>query len=532
MDALNSWPTKLAGHWDPEKDYTQDTDFCTMQARMFFDSRGYPASDATALFACLRNINVKTTHGFQNNPVLWATLINNASEDELRKLLHLANRISQSNEPALTNATAELCQGIYDRSKSLNPMILKGFALVQGVGTLLHELDECPPCFRQLPANSPAAQRQSGVPNVVVCRSSSEVLPTLLSLYAPMSRLPLAYEIEFCGLQTSWERVELLLKRCVDRGADEAHEHLFCLADCDSLARAQQLDLVNALESLQLSRLSFRLVLLCTKRDNIYSESFHKYVVDCPPLQVATQQDYWKLATPPSWEADQSSLHIKVYTSQKVGLGKSYQVRKDIKDAVPRVLGDVQLPHARVFVPVFQDTDTDQIFNYLQEGTTVGDSPARAFHINVASSADRPIDILLFRLLILNDLETSAGKHFCLQSKHAVLIELASDSGKGTQEKLPLVERLTFVLACRTMKLCWAQEFSTLPSQRFKWCANTCMLCRTTSSRRCGASTLCSRLVIRLLRAVSRRQRSAGSYSRSTCPRPQSTRSKQYWTNR
>ena len=80
----------------------------------------------------------------------------------------------------------------------------------------------------------------------------------------------------------------------------------------------------------------------------------------------------------------------------------------------------------------------------MQQGTGFEDRPARAFHINVASSADRPIDILLFRLLILNDLETSAGEHFRLHPKHAVLIELASDSGKGADEKLPLVERLTF----------------------------------------------------------------------------------------
>ena len=443
--SLASWPTLLGRHWDPNKDYTQDTSFCEMQARMFFDARGYPERDADALFACLRNVNVLTTRGAQNNPVLWATVINNSSEDQLLKMVHFANRNCQANDPTVMTSMAEICQHIYDRSAALDRMLLQGFALVHGVGTLLRDLDGSPLLFRPLLANFPATQRQSGVPNVVTCRGSSHVLPTLLSLYAPMSRLPLAFEVEFCELQTTWERVELLLKRCVDRGAEGPNSHLFCLADADSLARENQLKLVNFLEQLYHRRVSFRIVLLCTKRDNIYSESFHKYVVDCPPLDVAVQEDVWKLATAPRWENQQTSVHIKVYTSKSVGLGKSYQVCKDIEAAMQRNVGQADLADStRVFVPVFHDTDADQLFTYLQQGTGFEDRPARAFHINVASSADRPIDILLFRLLILNDLETSAGEHFRLHPKHAVLIELASDSGKGADEKLPLVERLTF----------------------------------------------------------------------------------------
>eukprot|EP01043_Picozoa_sp_COSAG02_P008916 COSAG02_NODE_294_length_25426_cov_719.561298_2_plen_6193_part_00 len=443
--SLRTWPVLLARNWDPDKDYTQDTSFCEVQARVFFDARGFHENDAEVLFTCLRNVNVMTTGGAQNHPVMWATVINNASEDQLLKMVRFANRNCQANDPALMASMAEICQQIYEHGIALDRMLLQGFALVEGVGTLLRDLDGCPLLCRPLQSKFSGTQRQSGVPNVVTCRSTSEVLPTLLTLYAPMSRLPLAFEVEFCGLRTTWERVELLLKRCVDRGAEGSNSHLFCLVDADQLKRADQLELVNFLERLYHNRLPFRIVLLCTKRDNIYAETFHKYVVDCPPLSVALQQDYWKLATHPSWENQQSSIHIKVYTSKKVGLGKSYRVRKDIEAAMQRNGGHTSLADSmRVFVPVFQDTDADQLYTYLKQGTESEDGPARAFHINVASSADRPLDILLFRLLVLDDLETSAGKHFRLQPKHAVLIELASDSGKGADEKEPLVDRLTF----------------------------------------------------------------------------------------
>jgi hypothetical protein len=459
--SLSSWPVILARHWDPDKDYTQDTSFCEVQARVFFDARRYHKNDAELLFTCLRNINVMTeTQGAQNNPVLWATVINNASEDQLLKMVRLANMSCQANDPALMTSMAEICQQIYDHSIALDRMLWQGFALVQGLGTLLQDLDGSPQLYRPLRSEFSATQRQSGVPNVVTCRSTSQVLPTLLTLYAPMSRLPLAFEVEFCGLQTTWERVELLLKRCVDRGAEGSNSHLFCLVNADQLKRADQLELVNSLEKLYHKRLPFRIVLLCTKRDNIYAESFHKYVVDCPPLPVDRQEDYWKLATSPSWENQQSSIHFKVYTSKKVGLGKSYQVCKDIEAAIQRNGGHTDLADStRVFVPVFQDTDADQLYTYLQQGTGFEDGPACAFHINVASSADLPVDILLFRLLVLDDLETSAGKHFRLQQKHAVLIELASDSGKGADEKEPLVDRLTFCSDCRSTRLRWVREY-------------------------------------------------------------------------
>ena len=498
MAALSSWPALLSQQWNPQTDYTQDSAFCEAQARMFLDARGYPSSGGTALFESLRNFDVTTSRSRERNPLVWATLITNASEDELRRMLTIANKIASQDElrrmhtqpdaPAQSQGAGlllqlqELCQRVYDSSAELHPMIFIGIRLVEGVGTLLKELDDSP-SFRQLPAGTPTQQRaQPGVPNVVVCGTSAEVLPTLLSFYAQETgRLPAAPEVEFCSAETSWERVNLLLKRCFDRArareTGSAHDHLFCLAGADSLPRTQQLELVAELESQanqdSQRHIPFRLVLLCTRGDNMYSESFHKYVVECPPLEIATQRDCWRSSTPERWEVGQSTTHIKVYVSSKVGTGKTWRVCQDIVEAAPRVGQST-----RVYVPVFGDTDADQMFEYLREGTGLDDgdwsplghrlgtaSTPLAYHINVASSGDWYTDILLFRLLIMNDLETSSGRHFRLQSRHAVLIELASDSGKGTDVKPPLVERLTFASRLPTTEVVLGEGIldTTLP---------------------------------------------------------------------
>lgn len=453
--AEQGWRRQLNKRWDISKDYAQDPEVYTRQLRGFLECR-VSAQDAEILIGSLVTVSLQTKAGDKRGDSLaMAVVVKAATDADLRKLVVQARRIAQDDTPASESKFTGDCRAVYEQGHDMFPTLFDGLALVEAVGLLLDNILEGtrpePRRFR-----APTAQRpptlQGGKPNVVTVASPDDLLPELLSLYAHQERFPFSYEVQFCTLTTNDEKIDMLLRRCLDCAQQHyLDQGLFVLANVDCLAMQQQNDIVDRLERYSLdSDLDFRLILLCSSPQNRFSNAFKDFTVDYRPLSPEDQQACLRDLSGDRWHAAQLSPFIRVYTSElkgypKVGLGKTYTIRRDVETAVQQLgIQDIdQLVSGPRSVPVGQTTDADAMVTFLRADVLRSNHTPVAFHMNI-TSADQTTDILLFRLLVLNNLEDGEGTHFSLRREDAIYIEIASDKGISSLGSGNLVGRLRF----------------------------------------------------------------------------------------
>ena len=68
----------------------------------------------------------------------------------------------------------------------------------------------------------------------------------------------------------------------------------------------------------------------------------------------------------------------------------------------------------------------------------------RAFHLSLTSTVEPVVDVLIFQLLVLEDLVDSAGRHWRPEPADAFFIELPSESAGAVAESIPVADKLSF----------------------------------------------------------------------------------------
>lgn len=92
---------------------------------------------------------------------------------------------------------------------------LKDCLCLEHCGKFLHNLAK--DCSDRLPCRQWPINYTEGKPNLVICRNLTDVLTLILSLYlySPQQPFPSVSEVLICSEETSFEEVELLLKRAI-----------------------------------------------------------------------------------------------------------------------------------------------------------------------------------------------------------------------------------------------------------------------------------------------------------------------------
>ena len=273
-----------------------------------------------------------------------------------------------------------------------------------------------------------------------VCVSTSPV-ETLISLYAPLRRLPQASEVLFCDASTTIEQIKLWIRRAFDSVChSQQQDRLFSLVYADALSLELQLETTTNFKQMLAShaysraRGGFQVIFLCSQHNSLVVDVFRKHECFVSTLSVEHQRDFLRNIFPKDWPSE--SLHsdanfVLAFASDKVGLGKSFRVSQHIGERI----GRLNLLHRSVQVPLGMHSG-DLVLPLVDPGRPC------AYHLNLCGGSEE-LDILMFKLLVLNDITDSLGRHFCVDRSHGLYVELPSDSN-AAGDNVPALERLRF----------------------------------------------------------------------------------------
>jgi hypothetical protein len=232
----------------------------------------------------------------------------------------------------------------------------------------------------------------------------------------------------FCTPATSIEEVALWMRRCFDGAKlQRAAPSLFALAYADALTHDVQLDATTVFAEMISSRAyrharaQYRLVFLCSQPSSLIVDVFRKHerIVTILPQEV--QCEILANVFPPQFPCEgwhNNANYVKAYASDKVGLGKTFAIHRDVAAAAA--------PY--VSIPVAAEIQSARLVELLRRSDSQL-RDVRAFHLNLFGG-NEALDILLFQLLVLNDILDEFGRHFCIGGWHVALCPVQFWSAK------------------------------------------------------------------------------------------------------
>ncbi|XP_059932798.1 E3 ubiquitin-protein ligase rnf213-alpha-like isoform X3 [Gadus macrocephalus] len=305
---------------------------------------------------------------------------------------------------------------------------------IKGLGQLLEKLAD-----KQSKGNSFTTRGMpkcltTGNPNLIVC-SQEAVFNTCISIYMSDENeaMPTYDEVLLCNSSTSYEQVELFLRRCLTPGY--SGRKIYTLLYGDLLTYDVSSKVEGFFQRMKMKRRKdYRLVMVCTsEREHAYIPSaFSQYRLHMVPQEpTARIQSY--LSRHYSVPADECSaaavfrdrLSVGVVSSERAGVGKSLYVKRlhgKLKRSSerPSVLKCIRLIEPKV--------DENAILQSLLESTKKEE--LTIFHLDVTSSVRKGLHDFLFKLLILRYLMDSEGMMWKCCNKQLYLIEILKSTLK------------------------------------------------------------------------------------------------------
>ncbi|KAK0137548.1 E3 ubiquitin-protein ligase rnf213-alpha [Merluccius polli] len=306
---------------------------------------------------------------------------------------------------------------------------------IKGLGKFLEKLAN-----KQNTSGKPFITRElpngltTGNPNLIVC-SEEEVFTSCISIYMSNEKeeLPTYDEVLLCNSATSYEQVELFLRRCLSIGY--SGRKIYTLLYGDLLTYDVSSKVESFFQRMKMQRRKdYRLVVICSSdREHAYIPSaFSQYRLHMVPQEPSTRiQSY--LSRHYSVPADECSaaavfrdrLSVGVVSSERAGVGKSLYIKRlhgKLKrlSKKPSVLKCIRLIEPKV--------DENAILQSLLETTKKSD--LTIFHLDVTSSVRKGLHDFLFKLLILRYLMDSEGMMWKCCNKQLYLIEILKSTLK------------------------------------------------------------------------------------------------------
>lgn len=151
------------------------------------------------------------------------------------------------------------------------------------------------------------------------------------------------------------------------------------------------------------------------------------------------------------WTREQQHPFVKVFYADKVGVGKTFQIEKEAKAGYQRMRVDGTIKS----VPITSHCkDADAIISGLEKADHFHvDGEPRAFHLNMSGNVHAVVDVLLFQLLLMEDLVDSSGRHYRPSQHDAFFIEVPSEHANIADDGVPIVDKLSFCLLLPSVKV-------------------------------------------------------------------------------
>ncbi|KAM9457017.1 E3 ubiquitin-protein ligase rnf213-alpha-like isoform 2-T2 [Clarias gariepinus] len=266
-----------------------------------------------------------------------------------------------------------------------------------------------------------------GKPNLIIC-PLTEIQTSCISIYMSSEDEPLPTydEVLLCDSSTSYEQVELFLRRCLTAGYKGQKIYTMLYVDQLSYEVSYKVEQFFQRHKSQ-SRNDYRLVLICsTDREHAYLPSvfsqFRLHMVPQEPLN-RIQEYLAKHYTVPNDHSSAASVFqnkkfVGVVSSKRAGVGKSLYIHRLYERLKLITKKPSQLKCIRLIEPKVDENAV------LQSMLSCPKRDLTIFHFDVTSSVQKGLHEFLFRLLVLGYLLDSEGRMWKCNRRHLYIIEL------------------------------------------------------------------------------------------------------------
>ncbi|XP_048410924.2 E3 ubiquitin-protein ligase rnf213-alpha-like isoform X2 [Stegostoma tigrinum] len=276
---------------------------------------------------------------------------------------------------------------------------------------------------------------QESRPNLVVC-PHSELLTSALSIYMYSSDQPLPTydEVLLCTAETTYEQVELFMRRCLT-GCE--YSKIYALLYAEELTYDISVRCEELFKSLELeSHSHYKMLILCScEREHCYIPSaFSQYKVHVVPHEPLEKiqiylNDHYRIAVNVSSAASvfKDRMFVRIISSMRAGVGKSLYVKR-LHETLKKQTGkDGLLKTIRLIEPwVDENKILRTVLSFIKSSN--GKKPM-IFHFDITSSVQRGLYEFIFKLLILRYLMGTDGKMWKCKPCHMYVVEMLDGSG-------------------------------------------------------------------------------------------------------
>ncbi|XP_038571429.1 E3 ubiquitin-protein ligase rnf213-alpha-like isoform X2 [Micropterus salmoides] len=275
---------------------------------------------------------------------------------------------------------------------------------------------------RRLPKGLFSAQ-----PNLIIC-PHDEVLTSSICLYmtSDYEPLPTYDEVLLCTPATSYEQVQLFLRRCLTPG--DIGQKIYTMIWADQLTYDVSCAMEKCFQKLRsLCKHDYRLVIFCSSdREHTYiPTAFSQFKRDFVPQEPLERiQKYLsRHYTVPSDHTNavfKGGHSVGIVASQRAGVGKSLYVQR----LYEQLEGSVEEGTAfkKCIRLTEHEVDDYKVLQCLYD--TPKQKDLKVFHFDVTSSVQKGLNEFLFKLFFLRYLMDSDGRMWCCSHKHLYIIEL------------------------------------------------------------------------------------------------------------
>ncbi|XP_043570887.1 E3 ubiquitin-protein ligase rnf213-alpha-like isoform X2 [Chiloscyllium plagiosum] len=272
-------------------------------------------------------------------------------------------------------------------------------------------------------------------PNLVVC-PRSELLTSALCIYMYSSDQPLPTydEVLLCTTETTYEQVELFMRRCL---TGYECSKIYALLYAEELTYDISVRCEELFKSLELeSHSRYKIVILCScEREHCYIPSaFSQYKVHIIPHEPLEKiqiylEDHYRIAANISSAASvfKDRMFVRMISSKRAGVGKSLYVKRLHETLKNQTGKESLLKTIRLIEPwVDENKILRTILSFIKSSN--GKEPM-IFHFDVTSSVQKGLCEFIFKLLILRYLMGTDGKMWKCKPCHIYVVEMLDQTG-------------------------------------------------------------------------------------------------------
>ncbi|KAK2835330.1 hypothetical protein Q5P01_015814 [Channa striata] len=271
----------------------------------------------------------------------------------------------------------------------------------------------------------------SNEPNLIIC-PHDDVLTSCICLYmtSDYEPLPSYDEVLLCTSSTSYEQVELFLRRCLTPGG--IGQKIYTMLFADQLTYDVSCAMEKCYQELQsLFKHNYKLVIFCSSdREHAYIPTafsqFKRDFVPQGPLERIENYLASHCTLPSNHKntAFKGGYSVGIVSSRRAGLGKSLYVQRLYEKL------EASVEQGAAFKKCIQLTEREIDDNKVLQ--SLYDTPKQndvgVFHFDVTSSVQKGLNEFIFRLFFLRYVMDYDGQMWRCSDKHLYIIELLESS--------------------------------------------------------------------------------------------------------